>query len=64
MATLIDAEPELYFRPQYYGPANWIGLRLDRVAVDWDHVADRLATSWRHCAPPRLTKLMRAAEQF
>ena len=64
MATLIDAEPDLYFRPQYYGPANWIGLRLDRAAVDWHHVAHRLATSWRHCAPPRLTKLLRAAEQF
>ncbi len=64
MAALIDADPELYFRPAYYGPADWIGLRLDRSRVDWDHVADWLAKSWRTCAPPRLTKLLRAADDF
>jgi phosphoribosylglycinamide formyltransferase-1 len=64
MAHLIEAEPELYFRPQYYGPADWIGLRLDRPAVDWDHVAEWLERSWRSCAPPRLTKLLRAADEF
>ena len=30
MAQLIDADPERYFRPQYYGPSDWIGIRLDR----------------------------------
>ena len=64
MAALIDADPDLYFRPAYYGPADWIGLRLDRRRVDWDHVADWLAKSWRLCAPPRLTKLLRAADEF
>lgn len=64
MAQLIDAEPELYFRPAYYGPSDWIGLRLDRANVDWDHVAEWLGRSWRACAPPRLTKLLRAADEF
>jgi phosphoribosylglycinamide formyltransferase-1 len=64
MAQLIDAEPEIYFRPAYYGPSDWIGIRLDRHGVDWDHVAQRLATSWRIVAPPRLTKLLRAADDF
>jgi phosphoribosylglycinamide formyltransferase-1 len=64
MAQLIEAEPELYFRPAYYGPSDWIGIRLDRPATDWDHIAGWLARSWRACAPPRLTKLMTIAEEF
>jgi phosphoribosylglycinamide formyltransferase-1 len=64
MADMIEADPEIYFRPAYYGPSDWIGIRLDRPAVDWDHVAEWLATSWRICAPPRLTKLLRAADEF
>ncbi len=64
MAQLIEAEPDIYFRPMYYGPSDWIGVRLDRRGVDWDHVGEWLARSWRICAPPRLTKLMRAADEF
>ena len=64
MAQLIEAEPELYFRPAYYGPSDWIGIKLDRPRVDWDHVADWLQRSWLAMAPPRLTKLMRAADDF
>ncbi len=64
MAALIEADPALYFRPAYYGPSDWIGIRLDQGRVDWDHVAQWLDNSWRHCAPPRLTKLIRAAEAF
>ena len=64
MAQLIEAEPELYFRPAYYGPSDWIGIKLDRPRVDWDHVASWLQRSWLTMAPPRLTKLMKAAEAF
>ena len=64
MAQLIETEPLLYFRPAYYGPSDWIGLRLDRAGVDWEHVAQWLARSWQACAPPRLTNLMRAADEF
>jgi phosphoribosylglycinamide formyltransferase 1 len=64
MAQLIDANPRSYFRPAYYGPSDWIGIALDRPRVDWDHVADWLRRSWLAMAPPRLTKLQRAAEQF
>ena len=54
MAQLIEAEPELYFRPAYYGPSDWIGLRLDRPNTDWDHVADWLQRSWAAVAPKKL----------
>jgi len=64
MAALIEADPSFYFRPAYYGPSDWIGLRLDRPVVDWDHVAEWLQRSWQACAPPRLTKLLRAADEF
>ena len=64
MAQLIEAEPDLYFRPAYYGPSDWIGIALDRPRVDWDHVAAWLQRSWLAMAPPRLTKLMRAAGEF
>ena len=64
MADLIDREPDLYFRPQYYGPSDWIGLTLDRPGTDWAHVADWLNRSWTIVAPARLTKLLRAADDF
>ena len=64
MAQLIDADPELYFRPQYYGPSNWIALRLDRRALDWTHVAEWLEKSWTAVAPARLGKLRRVADEF
>jgi len=64
MAQLIEAEPELYFRPAYYGPSDWIGIKVDRPRVDWDHVADWLQRSWLAMAPPRLTKLIGIADEF
>jgi len=64
MAQLIEAEPALYFRPAYYGPSDWIGIALDRPRVDWDHVAAWLQRSWQAVAPPRLTKMARAADEF
>jgi phosphoribosylglycinamide formyltransferase-1 len=64
MAQLIEAEPGLYFRPAYYGPSDWIGIKLDRPRVDWEHVGGWLQRSWQAMAPPRLTKLLRAVEEF
>lgn len=64
MAALIEAEPELYYRPPYYGASGWIALRLDRPGVDWAHVRGWLEKSWRMVAPKRLTKLMDAADSF
>ena len=64
MTGLIEAQPEIYYWPKYYGASGWLGLKLNRPGVDWDHVAEWLERSWRACAPPRLTKLMRAADDF
>ena len=64
MSGLIEAHPEIYYWPKYYGAGGWLAIKLNRREVDWDHVADWLERSWRACAPPRLTKLMTIAEEF
>ena len=64
MNGLIEAQPDIYYWPKYYGAGGWLAIRLNRRDVDWDHVADWLERSWRACAPPRLTKLMHIAEEF
>lgn len=64
MSGLIEAQPELYYWPKYYGASGWLGLKLNRPDTDWEQVRDWLERSWRAAAPPRLTKLMRAADDF
>ena len=56
-ASLIDRDPDLYYRPAYFGASGWIGLRLDIGEVDWDHVDGWLTRSWRASAPRRLAAL-------
>jgi phosphoribosylglycinamide formyltransferase-1 len=64
MTGLIEAQPEIYYWPKYYGASGWLGMKLNRRDVDWTHVRGWLERSWRACAPPRLSKLMRAADEF
>jgi phosphoribosylglycinamide formyltransferase-1 len=64
MTGLIEAQPDIYYWPKYYGASGWLGIKLNRRDVDWDQVRDWLERSWRACAPRRLTKLMRAADDF
>lgn len=56
-AMLVEADPDLYYRPPYLAPSGWIGVRLDGEEVDWDHVGDRIATSWELVAPRRLLEM-------
>jgi hypothetical protein len=56
-AMLIEAEPEVYYRPPYLGPSGWVGIRLDTDEIDWDQVADRVAYSWELIAPRRLLEM-------
>ncbi len=63
-AMLIDQDPDLYFRPAYLGPSGWIGIRLDRSAVDWDHIAEWLDKSWTLSAPAKLRKAADVAADF
>lgn len=54
---LVEIDPDLYYRPPYLAPSGWIGVRLDGETVDWDHVADRIATSWELVAPAKLLEM-------
>ncbi|MCW2350636.1 phosphoribosylglycinamide formyltransferase [Sphingobium sp. B12D2B] len=64
MAALIEADPDIYYRPAYYGASGWIAIRLDRPGIDWEHVRGWLEKSWRAVAPKRLTKMLEIAGQF
>ena len=48
-AMLLEADPTTYSRPAYL--PSWISINLAGDKVDWDHVADRIATSWELAAP-------------
>lgn len=64
MASLIEDQPDIYFKPAFYGASGWIGMVLDRRDLDWDDVNDWLARSWRSAAPKRLTRLIDASDAF
>jgi hypothetical protein len=53
-AMLIESDPETYSKPAYLHHAGWVSINLAGDTVDWDHVADRIATSWELAAPRRL----------
>ena len=56
-AQLIENDPDLYYRPAYFGPSGWVGIRLDAGDIDWGHIEAWLARSWRVSAPKRLAAL-------
>lgn len=62
--ALIDADPDLYYSPKFYGKSGWIAIRLDQGRTDWDHIAEWLFKSWCQVAPKRLTRLVVIADQF
>ena len=59
-----SCSPRHYYWPKYYGASGWLGMKLNRRDVDWDHVGDRLAAKLGACAPPRLTCSKRAADEL
>ncbi len=64
LAAMVARDPEVWFRPAYYGAAGWAGLILNRPGLDWDHVAEWVERSWRAAAPKRLVALRGAADEF
>ena len=51
-AMLLEADPETYSKPAYM--PSWLSISLAGPDIDWEHVADRIATSWELAAPRRL----------
>jgi phosphoribosylglycinamide formyltransferase 1 len=64
LLSLVEDQPEIYFKPAYYGASGWVGIILNRPGVDWDAVAEWLMRSWRGAAPKRLTRLIDVADEF
>ena len=62
--SLVEDQPEIYFKPAFYGASGWVGLILDRPDLDWDDVAAWLQRSWRSVAPKRLTRFIDMADEF
>jgi hypothetical protein len=60
-ATLVEAEPDRYFRPPYVGHRGWLGVYLD-VAVDWDDVAEHVVEAYRSVAPKTLVARLDAED--
>lgn len=52
-ASLIESDPERFFRPPYVGPRGWVGVVLD-TAPDWDMVSSLVLEAYRHVAGKKL----------
>ena len=50
---LVDADPDLFFRPPYVGPSGWVGVVIDRDP-DWGMVASLVEEAYRHVATRKL----------
>lgn len=57
-AARAAADPERFYLPAYTGRQGWVGLRLDRGAIDWDEVTELVQFSYRLAAPRRLAALL------
>lgn len=64
LLNLVEMQPEIYFKPAYYGASGWVGIILNRPDVDWQMVGDWIERSWASVAPKKLTKLRDIADQF
>jgi phosphoribosylglycinamide formyltransferase-1 len=53
-------EPQRFYLPAYIGSRGWVGLRLDRDAVDWREVGNLVEQSYRLAAPKTLVKILDA----
>jgi hypothetical protein len=53
--TLVEEDPEVFFRPPYVGVRGWVGVRLDRE-LPWEQVEDLINEAWKAVAPPRLAE--------
>jgi hypothetical protein len=58
---LIDARPDVFFRPPYVGVRGWVGVVLDDHP-DWAAVAQLVRDGYLHVATRRLVAQLTAAK--
>jgi hypothetical protein len=51
---LIESAPKHLYKPQYVGPAGWIGVELNR-GISWKRVIELVDMAYRNSSPARLT---------
>ena len=56
--TLVEADPERFFRPPYVGHRGWLGVRLDR-GLDWNELAGIAEDAYAEVAPAKLVEAAR-----
>jgi len=60
--SLIQEDPDRYYRPAYVGVRGWVGAYLDGPdewnAPRWDTIADLIADAWQLVAPPKIRLLL------
>jgi len=60
--SLIEDDPERYFRPPYVGGRGWVGAYLDGRddgnEPQWDRIADLIVDAWLVVAPPKVRELL------
>ncbi|HEY1272807.1 MAG TPA: MmcQ/YjbR family DNA-binding protein [Terriglobales bacterium] len=57
--ALVAANPERFYPPAYLASRGWVALRLDTGKIDWEEVAELIATSYRLTAPRSLTSRLK-----
>jgi hypothetical protein len=50
--TLIEASPEIYFKPPYVGVRGWVGIELDQISDE--DLSFHIDVAWELIAPKRL----------
>ena len=50
--SLVEADPDRFFRPPYVGPGGWLGVRLDR-GLEWSEVGAIIEQAYRTTAARR-----------
>ena len=60
--SLVDEDPERYFRPPYVGGRGWVGAYLDghdeHDTPQWEKIADLIVDAWMLVAPPKVRELL------
>jgi hypothetical protein len=51
--SLLESDPDRFFRPPYVGPRGWVGVVLD-TQPDWDMVERLVHEAYRHVATKKL----------
>jgi len=58
--SLVEEDPERYYRPPYVGGRGWVGAYLDDEsnAPQWDRIADLIVDAWLLVAQPKIRLLL------